>query len=273
MGKPSAAGFALCLMFTVITVTVNTVNIATLSAEGATELTVDELSREVDLPVRTIREYQALGLLPPPARRGRVGVYGAGHVARLGLVRRLQARGYSLAGIRDLLGSWRNGGDLAEVLGISADQLVHVEEPGAPATAEQLAYLLPELVPEHLDDVLATGVVEACGPGEYCIPSPSLLQLATDALDVGYTPERVLALLGELGRAAAIVADSVVAAVATPPPDAGAERLVSFAERARGLLAHGAGRLTIHAVGKRLGITDDAAVADGLRRLWEVDNR
>ena len=50
-----------------------------------------------------------------------------------------------------------------------------------------------------------------------------------------------------------------------------AEQLLAFGTRARGLLAHGTGRLTIHAIGKRLGITDDDAVIDGLRRVWEVE--
>ena len=53
------------------------------------------------VPVRTIREYQTMGVLPPPERRGRVGLYRTTHVARLELIARLQVRGYSLAGIRE----------------------------------------------------------------------------------------------------------------------------------------------------------------------------
>ena len=54
-------------------------------------------------------------LLPPPERQGRVGLYGDRHVQRLQLISRLQRRGYSLAGIRDLLGGLgeRNGPDHA----------------------------------------------------------------------------------------------------------------------------------------------------------------
>ncbi|MGH8986819.1 MAG: MerR family transcriptional regulator, partial [Acidimicrobiia bacterium] len=194
-----------------------------------TELTVDELARRAELPVRTIREYQTLGLLPPPARQGRVGVYGASHVARLGLIRRLQARGYSLAGIRDLLESWRDGGDLGEVLGLTADQLVHVEEPGAPATVDQLARVLPDLVPHRLQELLAAGVVESCGRDEYCVPSPSLLQLTKDAIAAGYPPSTVLQLMGSIDHAAGAIADAVVAALAERPADAATEQLVAFA--------------------------------------------
>ena len=113
-------------------------------------LSIDELAQRTNVPVRTIREYQTIGLLPQPRRRGRVGVYGEHHVARLALIDRLQQRGYSLAGIRDLLSAWRDGADLGELLGLQPDQLVHVDEPGAPATIDQLASLLPALVPHAL---------------------------------------------------------------------------------------------------------------------------
>jgi DNA-binding transcriptional MerR regulator len=214
-----------------------------------------------------------MGLLPPPARRGRVGIYGATHLARLELIARLQARGYSLAGIGDLLGAWRDGADLPEVLGLGPDELVHIDEPGAPATIEQLASLIPDLVPGRLDDLVATGVVERCSRDRYCVPSPSLLALTADALDAGYEPDRVLALLEAIGHAIRSVADAVAVTIADRPPDADPDRLAALATRGRGLLAHGTGRLTVHALGRRLGITDDASAADAVRALLEVDDR
>jgi DNA-binding transcriptional MerR regulator len=263
-----------------LTVTVFTVIVAGMvipapdaTSESRLELTVDELARRAELPVRTIREYQTMGLVPPPERRGRVGVYGASHVTRLGLISRLQERGYSLAGIRDLLGAWRDGGDLGEILGLAPDQLVHVEEPGAPVTTDQLARLLPDLAPVGLEDLLATGVVEECGPDRYCVPSPSLLQLAADALGAGYDANRVLGLLRSVHEAAESMADAAVTALAERPAGADTDRLVALATRGRGLLAHGAGRLTIHALGKRIGITDEADVPDALRQLMEIENR
>ena len=243
------------------------------TAEPPLELTVDEFAHRTHLPVRTIREYQTMRLLPPPARRGRVGVYGASHLARLALIGRLQERGYALAGIRDLLDAWRDGGDLGEVLGLTPDQLVQIDEPGTPATADQLERLLPELVPARLADLLATGLIEACGPDHYCVPSPSLLQLAADALHVGYDADRVIALLYAIQHATDAIADAVVVAMAERPAGADTDELLAFATRGRGLLAHGTGRLTIHALGKRLGITDEAEVRDSLHRLLEVDDQ
>jgi len=233
------------------------------------ELTVDELARQVGLPVRTIREYQTVALLPPPRRQGRVGIYGASHLLRLQLIARLQERGYSLAGIRDLLSAWRDGAELGEVLGLGPDQLVHIDEPGVPATAEQLARLLPDLVPDRIDDMLATGVIEACGPDRYCVPSPSLLQLTADALASGYDPDRILDLLGVISRAADAIADAASGAIAERPAGVDTNRLVAFATRGRGLLAHGTGRLTIHRLGRRLGITDEATAPERLRQVLE----
>jgi DNA-binding transcriptional MerR regulator len=57
------------------------------------------LTERVGMPVRTIRFYTTRGLVPPPVRRGRSGYYTADHVARLELVRELQAHGFTLAAI------------------------------------------------------------------------------------------------------------------------------------------------------------------------------
>jgi len=231
------------------------------------ELTVDEVAGRAGVPVRTVREYQTMGLLPGPAKRGRVGLYGDGHLARLQLIGRLQQRGYSLAGIKDLFGSWRDGADLAEILGLGPDELVHVDGPGAPATLDQLAAAVPSLVPDRLEELLATGVVEACGPDRYCVPSPSLLQLARDALEAGYDPGRVLEMFAAIHRAAELVADAAVEALAGAPSTSDAVAIERLVVRGRGLLAHGTGRLAIHTLGRRLGITDEAAAPDLIRQL------
>lgn len=61
--------------------------------------TIDELARAGGLTVRTTRYYATLGLLPPPARRGRMAIYSAVHLARLELIRALQDHGFTLAAI------------------------------------------------------------------------------------------------------------------------------------------------------------------------------
>jgi DNA-binding transcriptional MerR regulator len=255
-------------MLTAFTVTVKG---GIVQAVATFELSVDQVAQQLDLPVRTIREYQAMGLLQPPTRRGRVGIYGSGHLARLRLIRRLQHRGYSLAGIRDLIESWSGGADLGEILGAYPDDLVHVDEPGAPASVEQLAAMLPALVPARLADLVAIGVIEKCDD-HYCVPSPSLLQLARDALAAGYDAGGVLGLLTAINDAAERVADAVIAALADPPSTTDRSALETLAVRGRGLLAHGTGRLTIHALGRRLGITDEASAPTLVRQLLGVES-
>ncbi len=239
------------------------------SAE-APEWMVDELAGRAGLPVRTIREYQTIGLLPPPRKRGRVGLYSPAHLARLQLIGRLQERGYSLAGISDLLRSWTEGADLGEVLGLAPDQLVHIDEPGVTASLAQLAAAVPALVPDRLGDLLAAGAVEACGPGRYRIPSPSLLQLAAGALAAGIDQDAVIGLLTVIGTAASDIADSVAAALSALPATADPGRVAALAARGRGLLGHGTGRLTIHTLGRRLGVSDDDPASVVLARLAGV---
>lgn len=73
------------------------------SPESAAPLTVDQLAERVDMSVRTVRFYASRGLIPPPRREGRNGYYGRDHIARLELVRELQAHGFTLQAIEGYL--------------------------------------------------------------------------------------------------------------------------------------------------------------------------
>ncbi|MBI3172006.1 MAG: MerR family transcriptional regulator, partial [Hydrocarboniphaga effusa] len=87
---------------------------------GAREYGVDELARQAGTTVRNVRAYQDRGLLPPPERRGRVGVYTEAHLARLRIIGQLLARGYTLANIAELLEAWERGHDLSQLLGLES---------------------------------------------------------------------------------------------------------------------------------------------------------
>ncbi|MGH3720354.1 MAG: MerR family transcriptional regulator [Pseudonocardiaceae bacterium] len=69
----------------------------------ADELTIVELAARTGISVRTIRFYAGMGLIPPPAVRGRLGLYDERHAARLELVRDLQELGFTLAAIEGYL--------------------------------------------------------------------------------------------------------------------------------------------------------------------------
>ena len=60
---------------------------------------VEQLAAACDVSVDTVRYYQTLGLLQPPAREGRVAWYGPEHVERIREIRSLQRKGLTLAAI------------------------------------------------------------------------------------------------------------------------------------------------------------------------------
>jgi len=64
---------------------------------------VDDLAGRCGVSVDTIRFYQSKGLLPQPEREGRVGWYGQDHVERLGRIKDLKDKGFTLSSIRRLL--------------------------------------------------------------------------------------------------------------------------------------------------------------------------
>jgi DNA-binding transcriptional MerR regulator len=67
--------------------------------------TIDELAAAAGLTVRTTRYYASLGMLPPPARRGRMAWYDERHLARLEMIRALQGHGFTLQAIEKYLAS------------------------------------------------------------------------------------------------------------------------------------------------------------------------
>lgn len=152
------------------------------------------------------------------------------------------------------------------------DQLVHIDEPGIAANRVQLAGIVPGPVPDRLDELLAAGVLEVCGTDTFCIPSPSLVQLAADALAAGVEADGVIELLSVIGAAASNVADSVVGVLARVPRGADPEKVAALAARGRGLLGHGTGRLTIYTLGRRLGVgnEDDPTTAVLARMVGAV---
>lgn len=86
--------------------------------ESQKEFTIDELAREASSTVRNVRAYQDRGLLPPPEKRGRTGIYTDVHLARLKIIGALLERGFTINNIRDLLVAWQEGRDLNDILGL-----------------------------------------------------------------------------------------------------------------------------------------------------------
>lgn len=77
--------------------------------------TIDQLAMRVGMTVRTTRYYASLGLLPPPERRGRIAYYDDRHRLRLEIIRTMQERGFSLAGIEQQLSGLHDDTSLADL--------------------------------------------------------------------------------------------------------------------------------------------------------------
>lgn len=65
---------------------------------------IGELANATDTKVETVRYYEKIGLLPPPARTsGNYRSYGSDHLARLSFIRRARDLGFTLEAVRELL--------------------------------------------------------------------------------------------------------------------------------------------------------------------------
>jgi DNA-binding transcriptional MerR regulator len=239
-------------------------NPARPSAAGE-PLTIDDLARKVELPVRTIREYHTMRLLPPPERRGRVGLYGPGHVQRLRLIARLQRRGYSLAGIRDLLGAWESGTDLTTLLGVDQGQAVLDETP-LRLTRAELLLRLPALG-DSVSRASQAGLVRSSGEDQFIVRSPALLGLAADWVRAGVPLAQVLdvieALTGGLDALAGTLARLITNGV-WPSAAASADGPADLLRRGRPLLSQGVASVLSDRLGAALA---ERAAATGDSRL------
>ncbi|MBW3615794.1 MAG: MerR family transcriptional regulator [Actinobacteria bacterium] len=171
-------------------------------------MTIDELARVSGCTSRNIRNYQTLGLLPPPTVVGRTGYYNEGHLKRLRLIARLQGQGFSLAATRTLLDASARGLSLNDLVGFG--ELLAApwsdEEPEA-MTLEQLAAMFPEAVS---DPALALRSVElglvVPEEGGFRVPSPLLLragaELVASGVPLAAAQEELAALRADMERIA-----------------------------------------------------------------------
>jgi DNA-binding transcriptional MerR regulator len=106
--------------------------------------TIDQLAAATSTSTRRLRALQTLGLLPHPELRGRTGLYGPAHEARLRAVLRLQGEGFSLESLRVLFDAFDEGRSLAAVLGVDRPPL---STPSAGDAGDAELYGFPALQP------------------------------------------------------------------------------------------------------------------------------
>lgn len=159
----------------------------------SSDLTIDELAREAGTRTSTVRMYQTRGLLPPPEIRGRVGYYSAAHLARLQVIDRLQARGYSLAAIKELLENWSRGATLSAIID-AGPELTTLGEPAELSMAD-FAALFPsgEVDPAVVQRAAALGLVAFDRErGTVRAPSRAFVEIGRELAAHNIPPDRAL---------------------------------------------------------------------------------
>jgi DNA-binding transcriptional MerR regulator len=178
------------------------------------EYTIDELAAHTGVPSRTIRFYQARGVLPPPRRRGRIAVYDATHAERLRTVTALQGKGLRLQAIREVVSDAdRDAEAVRKWFGVDADPMARPEELGALLSETELKRLLGRPSGGAIRRLLRRGALERQGEGEtlrYCVLNPALFVLARRLGAAGVDIETAIRLQEILERRFARVARAAV---------------------------------------------------------------
>lgn len=175
------------------------------------EFTVDQLARAAKTTVRNVRAYQDRGLLEPPERRGRAGVYTENHLSRLRIINDLLARGYTLASIGELFQALESGHDIAKLMGLETALT-------SPWTDEQpQTYSLLEISklfgntfnPVWLARAVEMGILQMDGT-RFRAPSPRLLQAGSQLAKAGIPLSDLLEVVRQLRANVEAAAESMV---------------------------------------------------------------
>jgi DNA-binding transcriptional MerR regulator len=157
------------------------------------------------MTVRNVRAHQSRGLLPPPEVRGRTGYYGPEHVARLELVRELQADGFNLELIRRLLES---AGSSSAALRFTRALRAPYGEQQEPEviTAAELARRWGSNDPKLLSRAVEIGIMRPLGDGRYEEVSPALAKASSELAELGISAHQALEVAARLRKHADSVA-------------------------------------------------------------------
>lgn len=225
--------------------------------------TIDELSAVTGVPTRTIRQYQTLGLLSPPSRVGRVGRYDRSHRERLGSIGRLQERGYSLAGMRDLFDAWDTGRELRSVIGAEDGQPPSpVDEASMRISHDRLLVAVPQFAkPANRRSAVDAGLLtQAADKQSWFVRSPAALAMVADLIVNGMSVKRALAFYAHMSTVLETLGRDIATELAMVEPT---EQRTALLQRNRPLLGRTVATLLINAVGNALPTTDTDRIRIG----------
>jgi DNA-binding transcriptional MerR regulator len=205
------------------------------------EMTIDQLAQRVSMSSRNIREWQRQGLLPPPTRRGRLGIYFDEHVARIRRVQQLHSEGFPLDLIRRMIDT--GTGNESDIRHLAAEVLAPFSMAG-PTTVSR-AELDNRLGAGAAAHLAKLGLVADADGDPVSVRDAEALELIEGLTGVGVSLERLVATLVDVRGHQRSIADLILRAYAEDvwepfvssrfaAPDWGS--LADNAERGRGLV-------------------------------------
>jgi DNA-binding transcriptional MerR regulator len=200
------------------------------------ELTIDQLAQRVSMSSRNIREWQRQGLLPPPTRRGRVGIYSDEHVARIRRVQQLHSEGFPL----DLIGRMIDTGTGSEsdIRHLAAEVLAPFSTSGPTTVSRaQLDTRLGAGAAAHLAKL---GLIADSDADPVSVRDAEALELIEGLTGIGVSLQRLVASLVDVRDHQRSIADVILRAYAEDVWEPFVSS--SFAKPDWGALADSAGR-------------------------------
>lgn len=236
---------------------------------------MDELARAAGTTVRNVRAYQDRGLLEPPERRGRAGVYTEGHLARLRIIANLLDRGYTLASMAELFAALEQGQDIAQLVGLEQA----VTSPWTDEVPQH--YTLVDLVklyggsfnPRWLARATELGILVQEG-ARFRAPSPRLLYAGSELVKAGIPLDEMLEVIAQLRTNVERAGDEMVRLVEKHvfdrygkglPPPAEMPRIAEIVWRLRPLV-----EMAVHAeVARAMELAANKHIGDRLAHVLE----
>jgi DNA-binding transcriptional MerR regulator len=174
------------------------------------EMTIDQLAQRVSMSSRNIREWQRQGLLPPPTRRGRVGIYSDEHVARIRRVQQLHADGFPLDLIRRMIDT--GIGDESDIRHLAAEVLAPFSMAG-PTTVSR-AELDSRLGVGAAAQLAKLGLIADAEGDPVSVRDAETLDLVEGLTGMGVSLERMVATLVDVRGHQRCIADMILRAYA-----------------------------------------------------------
>jgi DNA-binding transcriptional MerR regulator len=174
------------------------------------EMTIDQLAQCVSMSSRNIREWQRQGLLPPPTRRGRVGIYSDEHVARIRRVQQLHSEGFPLDLIRRMIDT--GTGSESDIRHLAAEVLAPFSTAG-PITVSR-AELDSRLGAGAAAHLAKLGLIADADGDPVSVNDAEALDLIEGLTGAGVSLERLVATLVDVRCHQRSIADMILRAYA-----------------------------------------------------------